>query len=152
MSSLFFQYTYSFVVPSYAKTTGDLMLVRVCLLGEKSTDVLEKKEPRKYPYEFDGPHRDADKFDITIPDGYVVDELPAPTDVDYSFGSYHSKTIVKDNVLTYQRSYEIKEVTVPLSKMDDLKKFFRMIGSDERGTAVLKPVGTKAPDAGVAPH
>jgi hypothetical protein len=34
---------------------------------------------------------------------------------------------------------EIKELSVPLSKMDDLKKFYRVIASDERNTAVLKP-------------
>jgi hypothetical protein len=32
-------------------------------------------------------------------------------------------------------------VSVPLDKMEDLKKFYRIIGSDERGTAVLKPAG-----------
>jgi len=30
-------------------------------------------------------------------------------------------------------------VSVPLEKMDELKKFYRVIASDERGTAVLKP-------------
>jgi len=147
-----FEYTYTFVVPSYAKTSGELMLVRVCLIGEKSSDVLEKKEPRKYPIEFDGPHRDADHFEITIPEGYTVDELPLATDIDYSFGSYHSKTVVKDNVLTYQRTFEIKEVSVPLEKMDELKKFYRLIGSDERGTAVLKPSAVKATDFSPTGH
>jgi hypothetical protein len=40
--------------------------------------------------------------------------------------------------LVYTRTFEIKEVSVPLDKIDDLKKFYRIIGSDERGTAVLK--------------
>ena len=135
-----FQYTYSFVVPSYAKTAGDLLLVRPWVLGEKSSDILEKKEPRKYPVEFEGPRRDNDRLEITLPEGYQVDELPSPTDVDYSFGSYHSKTELKGNVLVYTRTFEIKEVSVPVEKMDDLKKFYRLIGSDERSTAVLKPV------------
>jgi len=29
--------------------------------------------------------------------------------------------------------------SVPVSKADDLKKFYRIIASDERNTAVLKP-------------
>jgi len=33
----------------------------------------------------------------------------------------------------------VKELNVPMSKMDDLKKFYRIIASDERNTAVLKP-------------
>lgn len=60
--------------------------------------------------------------------------------MDYSFGSYHSKTEVKGNELLYTRTYEIKELSVPVSKVEDLKKFYRVIASDERNTAVLKAV------------
>jgi hypothetical protein len=44
-------------------------------------------------------------------------------------------------VLRYTRSLEIKELNVPLGQMDNLKKFYRMIANDERGTVVLKPAG-----------
>ena len=74
-----------------------------------------------------------------FPAGYEVDELPPPMDVDYSFGSYHSKTEASGQMLHYTRSVEIKELSVPVSKMDELKKFYRMIASDERNTSVLKP-------------
>jgi len=33
----------------------------------------------------------------------------------------------------------VKELTVPVSKAEDLKKLYRVIASDERNTAVLKP-------------
>jgi Domain of Unknown Function with PDB structure (DUF3857)/Transglutaminase-like superfamily len=133
-----FGFHYSFESDNYAKRAGDLMLVRPRVLGSKSSGVLETKEPRKFPLEFDGPSRDTDSFEITLPSGYEVDELPPPMDVEYSFGSYHSKTEAKGQVLHYTRSMEIKELSVPLSQMDELKKFYRMISSDERSTAVLK--------------
>ena len=136
-----FQYSYSFVVPSYAKPAGELLLLRVRVLGEKSSDILEKKETRKYPVEFDGLRRDSDNIEIALPDGYQVDELPPATDIDFSFGNYHSKTELKGNTLVYTRSFEIREVSVPLEKMEDLKRFYRVIANDERSTAVLKPAG-----------
>jgi hypothetical protein len=61
-------------------------------------------------------------------------------DADYSFGSYHSKTEASGQSLHYTRTFEIKELSVPVSKVDELKKFYRMIASDERNTVVLKPV------------
>jgi hypothetical protein len=134
-----FQYTFSFIVPEYAKPAGDLLLVRPRVLGEKSSGILEKKEPRKYPVEFEGPRMDVDRIEITIPEGYQVDELPPPADVDYSFASYHSKTEAKGNTVLYTRTFEIKEVSVPVNQLDDLRKFYRIIASDERNTAVLKP-------------
>ena len=81
--------------------------------------------------------RDTDTFEITLPAGYEVDDLPPPVDVDFSFASYHSKSESAGNVLKYSRTFEIKELSVPLSKMDDLKKFYRIIAGDERNTAVL---------------
>ena len=134
-----FGFNYTFQSSNYAKQAGDLLLVRPRVLGSKSSGILETKEPRKFPVEFEGPLRDTDSFDITLPAGYVVDELPPPTDVDYSFASYHSKTEAKGNTLHYARTLEIKGLSVPLDKMDELKKFYRMIASDERNTAVLKP-------------
>ena len=137
-----FGFDYSFQSPNYAKLVGNLLLVRPRVLGSKSSGVLETKEPRKFPFEFEGPLRDTDSFDITLPTGYEVDELPSPMDVDYSFGSYHSKTEAHGHTLHYSRTVEIRELSVLLSKMDELKKFYRMIATDERNTAVLRPGGT----------
>jgi hypothetical protein len=137
-----FGFNYSFESYNYAKNAGNLLLVRPRVVGSKSSAILETKEPRKFPLEFDGPLRDTDSFDITLPPGYEVDELPPPMDVEYSFGSYHSKTEAQGQTLHYVRSMEIKELSVPVSKMDELKKFYRMIASDERNTAVLKPAGS----------
>jgi uncharacterized protein DUF3857/transglutaminase superfamily protein len=130
---------YTFQSINYAKNAGNLLLVRPRVLGSKTSDVLETREPRRFPFEFRGPLRDTDNFEIALPPGYQVDELPPPMDVDYSFASYHSKTEASGQTLHYSRSLEIKELSVPVSKIDELKKFYRMIASDERNTAVLKP-------------
>jgi hypothetical protein len=134
-----FGFRYSFAAQNYAKNAGGLLLVRPRVLGVKSQSLLETKEPRQFPVEFEGPVRDTDTFEITIPSGYVVDDLPPPVDADFGFASYHSKTEAKGNVLNYTRTFEVKELSVPVSKADDLKKFYRIIASDERSTAVLKP-------------
>jgi hypothetical protein len=136
-----FGFNYTFRSDNYAKLAGNLMLVRPRVLGNKASGILETKEPRKFPVEFDGPSRDTDKFDIALPPGYEVDELPPPMDAEFSFGSYHSKTEASGNVLHYTRALEIKELSVPVSQMDELKKFYRMIATDERNTAVLRPAG-----------
>jgi hypothetical protein len=134
-----FVYNYSFDADNYAKSAGNLLLVRPRVIGTKTRGLLETKEPRLFPIEFEGPVRDTDTFEITLPPGYEVDDLPPPVDADYSFASYHSKSEVNGNVISYTRAFEVKELSVPVSKADDLKKFYRIIASDERNTAVLKP-------------
>ena len=133
-----FGFNYRFESPNYAKNAGGLLLVRPRVLGNKGYSFLETKEPRKFPIEFEGPARDTDTFEITIPSGYVVDDLPPAVDADYDFASYHSKTQVKGNVISYTRTFEIKELSVPVSRAEDLKKFYRIIAGDERNTAVLR--------------
>ena len=133
-----FGFHYKFEAQNYAKNAGGLLLVRPRVLGVKTSGLLETKEPRKFAIEFEGPSRDTDSFDITIPAGYVVDDVPPPVDADYSFASYHAKTEVKDNVIHYSRTMEVKELSVPVARADELKKFYRIIAGDERNTVVLK--------------
>jgi hypothetical protein len=134
-----FGYEYSLVVDNYAKTAGNLLLVRPRVLGSRSSALLETKEPRKFPVEFPGPSLDSDSFEITLPAGYEVSDLPPPVDADYDFASYHSKTEASGNTLKYTRRLEVKELTVPVAQVETLKKFYRIIASDERNTAVLQP-------------
>ena len=134
-----FGFNYSFEAQNYAKGAGNLLLVRPRVIGSKGFGFLETKEPRKFPIELEEPARDTDTFEITIPAGYTVDDLPPPVDADYSFASYHAKTVVKGNVVDYTRTFEVKELSVPLDKAEDLRKFYRIIAGDERNTVVLKP-------------
>ena len=135
-----FGFTYSFEADNYAKDAGGLLLVRPRVLGIESSALLETKDPRKFAIEFEGPSRDTDAFEITIPPGYEVDDVPPPVDADYGFASYRSKTEVKGNVIDYTRTFEVKELSVPVAQADDLRKFYRIIAGDERNTVVLKAV------------
>jgi predicted transglutaminase-like cysteine proteinase len=139
LTDLPFGYKYSFQSDNYAKNAGNLILVRPRVMGSKAAAILETKEPRIFPIEFEGPVRDTDLFEIVLPQGYEIDDIPPAVDADFSFASYHAKTEVKGNVIAYTRTFEVKELSVPASKADDLKKFYRIISSDERNTAALKP-------------
>jgi hypothetical protein len=133
-----FGFHYTFEAQDYAKNAGGLLLVRPRILGVKTSGILETKETRKFPIEFEGPSRDTDSFDITIPSGYVVDDIPPAVDADYPFASYHAKTVVDGNIIHYSRTLEVKELTVPVSHAEELRKFYRLIAGDERNTVVLK--------------
>lgn len=129
---------YRFVSESYAQSAGDLLLLRLRVLGEKSSDLLEGSKARKYPVEFLDATLQTDVFEFVLPSGYRVDELPSPVHVTSSFGEYRSKVEIEGNVLRYTRTYQINDVLVPLEHMDELKKFYRQIAADERANAVLK--------------
>jgi hypothetical protein len=99
---------------------------------------LETSEPRRYAIEFDASQLDTDDFEINLPDGYTVDELPPEVRVDYPFASYHSKTELVGHMLKYTRRCEIRNQSVSADQADQLRKFYRTIETDERMIAVLK--------------
>jgi hypothetical protein len=135
------EWTYSLEVDQYAKVNGSLLTIRPRVLGNLSTGLLETKEPRRYDIEFDGPRRDTDVFEITLPQGYEVDDLPPAVNEDHSFAAYHSKTEAVGRVLRYTRSFEMKSVSVPVAQAGELKSLYRVIANDERMSAVLKKKG-----------
>jgi transglutaminase-like putative cysteine protease len=135
-----FEWNYTLEAENFAKTAGDLLLVRPRILGSKSSGLLETKEARQYPIEFEGPERDTDVFEIALPPGYEMDTLPPPVSVDDGFASYQSKTEMVGRTLRYTRTFEIKDLSVPVGKAEQLKEFYRIIAGDERNSAVLKRV------------
>jgi len=135
---------YGFRAPNYAKLAGNLLLVRPRVLGGKGSDILERKDKpgqtRQHPVELGNPELHTDLYEIELPGGYQVDELPPPVEVEYDFASYKSKVEVEGNLLRYQREYIVKDVRVPTERLAELKEFYRRIAADERASVVLKRV------------
>lgn len=133
-----FEWHYSIEASHYANTSGELLLIRPRVMGSKAIGILESKEPREHPIEFDAAERDSDVFEIRLPAGYLVESLPEPVDVDDGFAAYHSKTELVGHTLRYTRTYEIEKPSVPPEKAKELRALFRIITADERNEAVLK--------------
>jgi hypothetical protein len=127
---------FAFTAPRYAKPTGDLLLVRPRVLGRYSELISDK--PRKYPIDLGQTGTWRDSFDVTIPAGYVVDDMPDPVNVDVGFASYKSEVKASGSVLHYTREYVVKDLDLAPEKYPDVKKLMGAITSDENNSAVLK--------------
>lgn len=129
---------YTFVAGNYAKAAGPLLLIKPRVLGEKSTDVLETGKERKYPVELDYASIQRDIYEISLPEGYVIDELPEPFETKFDFAEYKSKSEVSGNKLKYSREVLQKQVFVPMERIEEFRKFNRQVSVEERSSAVLK--------------
>jgi Domain of Unknown Function with PDB structure (DUF3857)/Transglutaminase-like superfamily len=130
---------YSLKADQFAKTAGDLLLVRPRVLGVYASGLLETEKPRQNPIVFSYLMHSSDVFDIALPSGYVADDLPPAVDADYGFASYHSSSTVVGHTLRYSRTFEIKALQVPVANALELKDLYRIINSDELRQATLKP-------------
>jgi len=129
--------TYGFAAKAYAQQAGDLFIFRPCVLGHKSSDLLEGRA-RKQAMVFPHTALESDIFDITFPDGYVIDELPQAVKHENSFANYKSELRVTEHLLHYSRTYELKDVRLPVAQLEKLKTLYRQIADDERAYAILK--------------
>jgi len=114
-----------------------LMLVRPRVVGEKDLG-LDFSKPRLYPVELHGSSKESDTYEIELPEGYTVDDIPDPVKIDVGFASYQSKTEIKGQTLSYHREYVVRSVEIDPEKFAQLKAFEGSIGADERAAVVLK--------------
>ena len=127
---------YEVTASSYAKAAGTLLLVRPRVVGS-DVELLNDK-PRKYPIQFDTLGDWRDNFDVRIPAGYAIDEVPDPVNVDAGFASYRSEVKVDGNTLRYSREYVLKKLDLDPDQYAALKKFEAEVNADENRSAVLK--------------
>jgi hypothetical protein len=127
---------YNLTSEKYAQITGPLMLVRPRVLGQHALG-LEKKE-RKYPIELGSTALDDDEFEIEIPSGYVVDDVPEPKKIDSSFASYESHFNVSGSKITYKRTFINRALEISPDKIAEFRTFQNQIADDENAVVVLK--------------
>jgi hypothetical protein len=130
------QIAFKFTTPAYGQLRGPLWLVRPRVLGEKGF-ALERK-PRHYAFQFEDTSRETDSYEIELPTGYVVDDMPDPVKVDVGFATYQSKVEVEGSKVRYSREFVRRDVLVSPDKTEELRKFLGIIGADEAAVVVLK--------------
>jgi hypothetical protein len=79
-----------------------------------------------------------DNFDVRIPAGYAIDEVPDPVNMDVGFASYRSEVKVDGDTLHYSREYVLKKLDLDADQYAALKKFEAEVNTDENRSAVLK--------------
>ncbi len=128
--------SFNILAEHFATAAGPLLMVRPRVFGTVNLPVDHKK--RKVAIDLKQTMHASDNYDIEIPAGYVVDELPDPVKVDMGFASYESSTVVEGTKLHYTSSYTLRQVSLPPEKYPELQRLAGLIEGDEQGRAVLK--------------
>jgi hypothetical protein len=130
--------TFDLQAGHYASFAGPLLMVRPRVLGSYELDV--DRKPRHVEINLEQTMQGKDEYDIELPVGYVVDELPDPVKVDVGFASYVSATELRGRVLHYSRTYTVRQVTVPANQYAQVQQLAAAIAADEGSEAILKRV------------
>lgn len=127
-------------------------LIKEAVLGDEFiyiTPMIDKlftsnpfiKEERKFPVNFDYPETYRQVVNIVIPEGYTVEELPASEK--FVFGDNEAIQFAyrigeKENIITFQYQFKIKELMILQDSYPGLRDFFAKVISKNSEQIVLK--------------
>jgi len=120
----------------FATSVGPLIMVRPRVFGSYTLPIDHKN--RKVAIDLRQTMQGTDSFDIQLPEGYTVDELPDPVKDDVGLASYQSSTVLNGHTLHYTRTFTLRQVSLPPDKYADLQHFVELIAADEDSRVVLK--------------
>jgi hypothetical protein len=127
--------SYAITEENFARHMGSMLMIRPRVLG--SDNIFLDHKPRLLPIDLRETMQSTDAYDIKLPPGYTIDELPQPVKLDVGFASYESASTLNGDTLHYARTYTVRQVTLPPEKYADLQRLAGVIAADEDNHTVL---------------
>jgi hypothetical protein len=124
-------------LPFYCSVHGSRIFFNPNLMERRTTipvSLSEKISPVRLKY----PYLDIDSITYRLPANYKVETLPKEIDLQSSFGSFKTKTILnEDNTIYYNRSLEIKNYSIPPENYCEYIKFLTEVVNADKQQVVL---------------
>lgn len=124
-----------------AEAMGNMIYLNPIVSGKIDENPF-KQDERKLPIEFVVPVKNSYVISLTIPEGYVVDEVPESINIVTPDRTANLKYIVQKtgNRLQVVHSWQIKQSFYGPEKFMDLKEFYAMLVSKQNEQIVLKKI------------
>jgi Domain of Unknown Function with PDB structure (DUF3857) len=126
-------------IPNAATTAGDLMYIKPALKTEFDENPF-KQPKREYPVDFPYPFKDQFVLNLTIPNGYKVEELPKSIKVNLpeNGGTFQYLSSIKDNVIQLIVKIQLDQLHFESEEYPLVKEFFNQIATKSAEQVVLK--------------
>ncbi len=131
--------SFSVDIPSYASSTGKLLLVPTNMFQTRGRQPFAHGE-RKQPVYFDYPYYLMDDTQITFPATFHMESLPKdaePIKTDYSV--YKVKHSVTGNNVTISRDFGMAGIAFEAKDYPQLRKFYDDVSTSDAQPLVLSP-------------
>lgn len=78
-----------------------------------------------------------DSIKVKLPDGFKLDELPAPANVESAYGSIQASWAVRGGEIVMEQTLEIRDIVAPASDFAQVRDFFDKVAGVEGAPVVL---------------
>ncbi|MBN1599772.1 MAG: DUF3857 and transglutaminase domain-containing protein [Bacteroidales bacterium] len=110
------------------------------ILFNRMKENLFKNDERKYPVDYNYPIHKRMIFNITIPEGYTFEEIPAPQRIALTDngGRFIYTASRMGQVLSINCDFQLNQTIYPSTNYGELKKFYEIIVAKQAEQVVLK--------------
>lgn len=132
---------YDFSYNNASETLGDKVYINpMMFLALKENPF--KSDKREYPIDFVYPQEDKYMISITVPDGYVVESLPAnyAMSMEENIGSFKYTIQQQGNIVQLMVILDLNYSLIPANYYETVKSFFSKVVEKETEKMVLKKV------------
>lgn len=129
--------SYNFTAPQFAARTEKRLLLRPALLLHRDESLLPS--PRRFnSIYFNYPWSENERYTIEIPEGYDVEQLPAPVDIDIGAARYQATFSRQDRRIIYERRLMVNAINFTADQYSTIKEFFDRTHQADRAVISLK--------------
>ena len=127
----------SLISEKYASVNGDRIFFKPSLI-HRHTYIPIRNPERISPVLLSYPYLDIDSVYYQIPEGYNVEAVPNSVNLNTSFGTFISKTIVTgDSAVIFHREIEMRKYSIPAKNYDEYRSFWSDVVKADRESVVL---------------
>ena len=134
-------YEYDYNLKSGVEKIGDKVFITPMLFFAPKENPF-KQDKREYPIDFIHSYNDRYQVNMTIPQGYVVESIPANSMVQFQGDAGEFKYIAqaRDRSLQFLISINLKQSFILPSEYDNFKQFYQLMIEKQTEKVVLKKI------------
>jgi hypothetical protein len=131
----------SFTGSNFSEIIGGKIYIKPLLSFAGSQNPF-KQENREYPIDFGFPFMDKYAVNITIPDGYTVEQVPEPLNVSIENGAatFKYSSSVSGNTIQFMVINQLNAPIVPASYYATLKEYYQKLTDKQNEKIVLRKI------------
>lgn len=133
--------TFSFTGSGLCEVIGEKIYINPMLFFTNKQNPF-KEEKREYPVDYGFPSSDKYSITIQIPEGYMVESMPAPSamTMEEDLGAFKFIAGVSENVLQLSITHQINAAIIPADYYSMLQEYYKGMIAKENEKIVLKRI------------
>jgi len=128
---------YGFSVPQFSSRAGTRLLLRPALLSHPNESLLASPRRSNSIY-FRYPWSEDEQVVIDVPEGYTVEQLPAPVEIDIGAARYRARYVLEGRRVLYERHLNVNAITFKVDQYVAAKAFFDRVHQADQAVISFK--------------